>query len=194
MPSSADSAADAADPAAAFEALRGEISLTRHAVEGLTAARERQPDYTATLAEMATRLGEVLASLERIEKSPAVRLTPASLVAEIGKASVEVRAADLQLVHEARDSILTSAGRIDGAVDRAWSAHRQKRLLIRCMAASLLAGMLIWSVLPGAIARALPERWHVPEWMAARTLGMQQQAAGERLLGVAKPARARDDR
>lgn len=181
------------DPAAAFEALRGEVSLTRHAVEGLTAARERQPDYTATLTEIASRLDAFAASMEWVEKSPAMRLTPASLTTEIVKASADARAGDLHLVHEARDAILKSAGRIDGAVDRAWSTHRQHRLLARCMAGSLLAGMLIWSVLPGAIARALPERWHVPEWMAARTLGTEQREAGRRLLatGEAMPREVR---
>ncbi|RYG89076.1 MAG: hypothetical protein EON59_02245 [Alphaproteobacteria bacterium] len=45
------------DIAEAFEALRGEVSLTRRAVEGLTAARERVPDYSATLGKMAEALG-----------------------------------------------------------------------------------------------------------------------------------------
>lgn len=36
----------------AFEALRREVSLTRHAVEGLTAARERVPDYSPPLGQI----------------------------------------------------------------------------------------------------------------------------------------------
>ncbi|GHC99885.1 hypothetical protein [Novosphingobium pokkalii] len=39
---------------------------------------------------------------------------------------------------------------------------------------------------PGAIARSLPASWHVPEWMAARTMNMDQRAAGERLIATAR--------
>ena len=44
---------DADDPARAFEKLRGEVSLLRLAVEGLTAARENIeiPDYQPTLTK-----------------------------------------------------------------------------------------------------------------------------------------------
>src|SRR3546814_19910237 len=45
------------DPASAFEALRGEISLLRRAVEGLTAERQAAPNYKPTLAAMAEQLG-----------------------------------------------------------------------------------------------------------------------------------------
>jgi hypothetical protein len=46
--------------------------------------------------------------------------------------------------------------------------------------------MLIWSMLPGTIARSLPESWHVPEWMASRTMARDMKAAGERLLSIAR--------
>jgi len=44
------------DAATAFEELRREVSLARAAVEGLTAARERIPDYSETLAAMLAAL------------------------------------------------------------------------------------------------------------------------------------------
>src|SRR3546814_2326084 len=47
------------DPASAFEALRGEISLLRRAVEGLTAERQAAPNYKPTLAAMAERLAAI---------------------------------------------------------------------------------------------------------------------------------------
>jgi hypothetical protein len=46
------------------------------------------------------------------------------------------------------------------------------------------------SILPGAIARALPANWHVPEWMAARTMDMDQRDAGARLIATAQERRA----
>jgi hypothetical protein len=54
------------------------------------------------------------------------------------------------------------------------------------MVAGLLAGILVCAVLPGVIARSLPASWHVPEWMAARTMNMDQRAAGERLIATAR--------
>ena len=45
------------DAATAFEELRREVSLARAAVEGLTAARERIPDYSETLAAMLAAIG-----------------------------------------------------------------------------------------------------------------------------------------
>ena len=56
------------DIARALEDLRAETSLTRYAVEGLTAARERIPDYTPTLGEMSEDLRALQDALERIER------------------------------------------------------------------------------------------------------------------------------
>lgn len=56
----------------------------------------------------------------------------------------------------------------------------------------MLAGALLWAILPGPIARALPDSWHLPERMAARTLGGNMWNGGERLLQAAAPARWQD--
>ena len=162
--------------AQAFEELRGEVSLTRRAVEGLTAARERVPDYTETLGAMTEALSAALNRLERIERSPAVRLSPEAIAIELIKASAAVRVEDARLIHEAREAISRSIGRIDGIVERGQAADRQVRQRLWSAAGGALAGMLIWAVLPGAVARALPARWHVPEWMADRTLGLDQRS------------------
>lgn len=37
------------------------------------------------------------------------------------------------------------------------------------------------------MARALPDRWQVPEWMAARTLDLSKWEAGQRLVRAASP-------
>ena len=167
-----------ADPdatAQAFDELRGEVSLTRRAVEGLTAARERVPDYSVTLGTMTKALDAAVAALARIEASPAVRLSPAALTAEIVKAGAAARAEDTKLVHETRDTMLRAIGRVDGIVERGQAADRQLRQRVWSAASGAVAGMLFWAVLPGAVARALPASWHVPEWMAARTLGIDQR-------------------
>jgi hypothetical protein len=174
------------DIAAAFEGLRREVSLTRSAVEGLTAARERVPDYSVTLGKMAETLTESAAGIGRIEASPAVRLTPAALSQEIIKASTSARAEDARRIEAAHEALVRSIGRIDGIVERGQAAARQLRRQIWTAAAGVLAGVALWSVLPGALARSAPESWHVPEWMAARTMGMEKEAAGQRLIANAR--------
>ena len=157
--------------AQAFEELRGEVSLTRRAVEGLTAARERLPDYSETLGAMSEALSAALTRLERIERSPAIRLSPEAMAGELAKGSAAARLDDARLIHEARDALSRSIGRVDGIVERGQAANHQLRQRTLCAVFGGLIGMLIWAVLPGAVARALPPSWHVPEWMAARTMG-----------------------
>jgi len=167
------------DTTLAFEDLRAEISLLRRAVEGLTAARERMPDYTPTLGSMMGQLKTTQEALHRIERSPAVALTPIELTKEIVQAAANARADDARKLDEARDTIARSIGRIDGIVERGQSVEGQSRLLRRSCAATAMATILLWSILPGAIARSLPASWHVPEWIAARILGSETVNTGE---------------
>ena len=156
--------------AAAFEELRREVSLTRAAVEGLTAARERIPDYSVTLGQIAERLKATVATVDRIEKAPAVSLSPDAMVGEIVKAGSAARAADAKLIHEAHAALSQALGRIDGLVKRGHAADQQLGRRLWEAAGAMVVGMLIWSMLPGAVARSLPGSWHVPQWMAMRTL------------------------
>ncbi len=168
--------------AQAFDELRGEVSLTRRAVEGLTAARERVPDYSVTLGTMSAALDAAVAALARIEASPAMRLSPAAMTAEIVKAGAAARADDAKLVQEARDTMLRAIGRVDGIVERGQAADRQVRQRVWNAVGGAVAGMLVWAVLPGMVARALPASWHVPEWMAARTLRVDQRTEDRHVL------------
>ena len=59
MESHANSPIAPDDPATAFAALRGEVSLLRRAVEGLTAERQNVPDYSPTLTDLSRRLAHV---------------------------------------------------------------------------------------------------------------------------------------
>ena len=74
-------------PANAFAALRGEVSLLRRAVEGLTAERQNLPDYTPTLTDLSRRLAHVEELLGKVTESPAMRLTPGNLTLSIARAS-----------------------------------------------------------------------------------------------------------
>ncbi len=182
--------APADDITEAFEALRGEVSLTRRAVEGLTAARERVPDYSATLGKMAEALTQAAEGIDRIERSPANRLSPGAMADEIRKASTDARAEDHALLRETRDALMRSIGRVDGIVERGQAADHQLRRVIWAGAGGAVGGMLLMAILPGALARSLPTSWHVPEWMAARTIGLDQRAAGERMIATSETSDA----
>jgi hypothetical protein len=167
------------DPAVAFEELRRAVSLTRVAIEGLTAARERVPDYSETLSEMLAALRVTSQRLALIEARPAISLSPATLSAEIVRAAEPARAADHKQLRETRDDILRAIGRIDMIVDHGRAAHHQRRFAISIGIGATIATILVMAILPGAIARSLPASWHVPEWMAARITGYNRHEADE---------------
>ena len=191
LPQSAPEPTIASDIAQAFEDLRREVSLTRLAVEGLTAARERIPDYDPTLGSMSEALKASLAHLDRIERSPAVRLSPDAMVAEIVKASAVARAEDVRLLREAGNTLSHAIGRVDGIVERGQSVEGHKRRLIQTGVGGLVLGMLVWAVLPGAVVRSLPRSWAMPERMAARMLRLDMWDAGQAMMAKADPERRR---
>jgi hypothetical protein len=178
----------------ALEALRGEVSLNRHALERLISVREQMPDYSVTLGQMAKALKDAAGGIERIEASPGVNLSPAAFTAEIVKAGADARNEDRVLIRETRDAMSRSIGRVDGIVERGQTADRQFYRMTWIGVGGLIAGIVLWSLLPGALARTLPESWHVPEWMAARTMRMDQAAAGQRLNFVASRSAKQADR
>jgi len=181
------------ETALAFEDLRAEISLLRRAVEGLTAARERMPEYTPTLGSMMAQLKTTQEALQRIERSPAVAL-PVGLTKEIVQAAANARAEDARKLDEARDTLARSIGRVDCIVGRGQSVEGQSRLLRRSCAATAVATILLWSVLPGAIARSLPASWHVPEWIAERIVGPKTfNTGGNSELGTNPEAQPNGD-
>lgn len=183
--------ADTSDPgiAAAFEELRREVSLTRAALEGLTAARDRIPDYTPTLGQIAERLKLITAAAERIEKAPAISLSPEAMALEIVKAGTAVRAADAKLIADARDALSRSIGQVDGIVKRGQAADRQHEERLWTGIAGVLVGVLLWAGLPGMIARSMPTSWQVPGWMAARTMDVSRRDAGVELIREANSER-----
>ncbi|MBK6411686.1 hypothetical protein [Sphingopyxis sp.] len=76
------------DAAKAFDDLRSEISLQRSAIEGLTSAKEKLPDYLPTLRDMGARLDQIDQHIASIHDKPAMRLTPLTLAAESHQASM----------------------------------------------------------------------------------------------------------
>lgn len=184
-----DSTTNQPDPTQAFEAVRRELSLLHSAVAGLAAEREKIPDYSQTLGQIAQALGETGKRLAAIEQSRAISLSPVQLVKEIGAAAETVRIEDRRMLDTARGALDQSLGRVDGMIRRGQATERQVNRERWHAAVGLLIGMLIWAVLPGAVARSLPVSWHVPEWMAARTMGIRHSEAGQR---ISEPERRAD--
>src|SRR3546814_11414320 len=64
----------------------------------------------------------------------------------------------------------------------------QRRRLLWAAGGGLLAGMLLWSFLPGVLLRASPQSWHMPENMARHIIGEPSLwEAGARLMQAHEP-------
>lgn len=114
-----------ADAATAFEDLRREISLQRTAIEGLTSAKDKLPDYSPTLRDMETRLGQLEKHVESINEHPAMLLTPLTIATEMHEGLITYRADDRKILVEACDALARSLGRVEGMIKQKRSNDQQ---------------------------------------------------------------------
>jgi len=179
------------DPAAqAFAQLRGEVALLRRAVEQLASERTEivLPDYSATLGKIALTLGEIGGEMQQMAASPALQVTPETLAQRIDTAAQAARRADHAAQIEARDRLDRATAELRRIVKNARTADEQRHRLAWVGGSALLAGVLLWSVMPGMIARSVPASWHWPERMAARTMREPNLwEAGIHLMQVGNP-------
>lgn len=179
------------DPAAAaFSRLEGEIALMRRAIENLSTEKANIdiPDYSSTLGEMAQQLDAATRTLKTIAGKPAMDLTPENMAQRMDQAARQGRQSD-------REQISTSQNRYDNAVQElrrivasAKSAADQREHMIWAGGGGVLAGCLLWAIVAGPLALALPESWHIPEKIATRALREPSiWEAGVRLLRVGSP-------
>lgn len=176
--------------AQAFARLDGRIAIMARAVEHLAAERANIdiPDYSATLGQMNSRMAAVAQSLAAIAEKPAMQLTPERLAARMDAAAKQSRATDSAALLEAREGHQEAARTIRSLVGVVRSVHEQRRHLLWAAGSGLLAGCLLWSILPGVVLRALPARWHMPESMAAHIVGEETLwDAGARLMRAGNP-------
>jgi hypothetical protein len=131
------------------------------------------------LGALSRQLAAMTEGITRIEQAPAVKLTPSMMVQQLAKAAADSRADDKRQMDEVRAELQKAIGRMDGIVVRARSTDYQRRRELWMVLGAFLAGILLWSFLPGMVAHSLPETWHVPQWMAARTLGTGQATTGD---------------
>lgn len=163
-----------ADPAAeAFARLEGEMALVRRAVQHLAAERADIviPDYGKTLGGIAKQIDAISSSLGDIADHPAMQMTPEGVGERIEVAAVAARRIDQERIEQAQKDSRQATQELRAALAQVHAADEQRRRLWQGIGGGALAGILLWSFLPGTIARAVPEDWHWPERMAARMTG-----------------------
>ena len=166
------------------------MALVRRAVEHLAAEKAEIviPDYSRTLGEMTMRLGAVAQELRIIAGRPAMQITPEGLAARIEAAAQGARRADQSALAEARDRFDRGSQAMREIAGTAHTASEQRRQLLWAAGGGLLAGVLLWSFLPGAVARAMPGGWFLPERIATRMIGSSSPwEAGMRLMRAESP-------
>ena len=184
-------AVEESDPATeAFARLEGELAMVRHTVQNM--ARERAdiviPDYTATLGQMADQLAQVSKTLGTIGNKPAIELTPEDIALQIKRASSEMQRDASDLFRQGRRDFDSAATQLSAMVGRVRAEAEQKSQTRRFAAMGLAGGILLWAILPGTIARAMPESWQWPERMARKAVGEPTIVdAGIRLIQSQNP-------
>lgn len=117
-----------------------------------------------------------------------MELTPESLAHRIDQAARQARQTDRDELRSAHNRYDHASRELRGLVATVRAAHEQDRQLWWAAGGGLLAGCLLWAVLPGVILRALPDSWHGPEMMAAHIVGEQSMwEAGGRLMHAGNP-------
>lgn len=164
--------ADIDPAAAAFTRLEEEMALMRRAVQQLAAERADIviPDYDPTLKEMAKQLGAVGGYLKSMTAHPAMQLTPETIADRIAVAAQSARRADQDQIVQSRTELQHTTRELRAITNSVRTSANQRANVARTAIAGALAGALIWSFIPGAIARALPDSWQMPERMATRML------------------------
>lgn len=179
------------DPAAeAFARLEGEMALMRRAVQHLAAERADIviPDYGSTLTEMTKRLGVISGSIDDIAEHPAMQVTPESFGRRIEAAAEAARRGDQGRINDAHSEVRQAAQDMRAVTSHARTSAKQRRTVFQAVGGGLLGGILLWSFLPGAITRTVPENWHWPERMATGMLDEHSGwAAGSRLMQADSP-------
>jgi len=179
------------DPAtAAFTRLESEVALVRRAVQQLAAEKSeiRIPDYTDTLGELSKHLGAAERTLSAIVAKPAMEMTPEEMARQIDRAARQARDATESEMQRAQVRFDNAAYELRGTISTLRATNEQRRHIIWAAGGGILAGCLLWSILPGAFARALPERWQLPERLAAHIVGAPTiWEGGVRLMQIGSP-------
>jgi hypothetical protein len=172
------------DATRAFNEVRDRLAGLTRAVDSMAGEWKALaiPDYQPTLEKMAETLATNGETLEMLSEMPALRLGPKELGAAIIKAGKDARSDDHNAIAAATTTLESEARALRRALAVARNAADQRKLVHRITAGTFLAGALLWAIAGGFFARVMPESWHFPERMAARTLRLDRWEAGQRLM------------
>ena len=179
------------DPEAAFERLRGEVSLLRSAIEGLTAAREsiEIPDYEPTLERTEKILVALVHQIDGLSKRPAMMITAEAMGSRVNASVADATAELRNLVNSTRGDMTTATRDLQSITRSRRDRDTQDRWLIGIGLGSAGLAILLYALLASPIARLMPASWLWPERGAMRVLGEPTMwDAGARLMARGSPA------
>jgi hypothetical protein len=115
-------------------------------------------------------------------------LTPEEMARRIDRVAQDARQSNEGWMRKAQDRYNDAIRELLGVTATLRAAHEQRLHLVWAASGGIVAGCLLWSILPGAFARALPDRWQLPEKMAAHIVGAPTiWEGGVRLMQVGSP-------
>lgn len=141
-PASAQSSA-----ARAFEELRGEVSLLRRAIEGLTAERRDQPDHGPTLEALATSNEQIRDWAKKVSERPALRLTPERISEQIEAAASQFRQLDRQELRAEHTRLADAIAKVEAIARQARTTGEQVRWTKIVGGLCFLGGFILWPLL-----------------------------------------------
>jgi len=103
-----------------------------------------------------------------IQQSPSLQMTVAAIARDVQVAAEAMRVEDRHMLDAARAVIDRSVGAIDTVVRRGEAPDKQEDRLIWAACGGLVTGILLWSILPGAIARCGHHGMYRSGWQNAR--------------------------
>jgi hypothetical protein len=169
----------AGDPAQAFDALRAEVAVLRHAIE---AAAERQaPDYSPDLGRITQAVNGVIDGLEAIEAHPAVRMTPDQFGQAMTRTGRELMNEVAQKYDRARQDAERERHQLAGMIGTLRGKRDQVFLLGAVCFATFVFTLFASPVLLGE----LPFGWNTNA--AATVMQADRWDAGSALMRAASP-------
>lgn len=152
--------------------LVGRVALMARAVEHMATERLNIeiPDYTPTLEKTNVYLAAIHKRMKAIEDAPALDVTPEDMGARITAVAHKAREADRASIERVQQSQADAVQALHRIIGKAHTREQQREHLWWGVGGGVLAGCLLWSILPGMVARIMPVGWHWPERIAARTV------------------------
>jgi len=176
---------DDGDPALAFEALREEVAALRRGVELVYRQGQQSgtaaPDYSPTLGKMEKALQAIAGRLDRMERAPALAMTPASFRTEIDSVAFSVVATASQPFAEAVKEVRGVARDLTALAGRVRAQREQRFWLLITSVLGLICGVGLWYAAAGLLPRS------VSDGVAASLIGGDRWHAGQTLMEEGSP-------